>query len=403
MIAQEILSKLIQPNASKLVLVVFDGLGGLPDEKTGRTELESARHPNLDKFAEEGCSGLSTPISPGITPGSGPSHLALFGYDPFRYEIGRGLLDTLGIEFPLRPGDVAARGNLATIDENGLLTDRRAGRIATEKTSQLCKLLDEIVIDGIKFFVRPVKEHRVSVVMRGAGLSDKINDTDPQKTGVKPLKALGQTGDGRSEFTAGVVNKFLEVVGEKLAPHKPANYLLLRGFAEMITIPSFSEIYKVKAAAIAIYPMYRGLARLLGMDVLPLPEDVAAEFRILRENFSQYDFFFLHIKGTDSAGEDGDFARKVRVIEEADRYFSIFRELCPDVLVVTGDHSTPAKLKGHSWHPVPVLISTEFSRTDLAKEFGERACLQGALGRIPMKELMSLAMAYALKLDKFGA
>lgn len=402
MVTQEFLRKLVVKNDAKIVMVVFDGLGGLPEPSTGKTELETAVHSNLDVLAKKAICGLSDPIAPGITPGSGPAHVSLFGYDPLQYEIGRGLLDSLGIDFEFTNEDLAARGNFATVDAGGVITDRRAGRIASDKAARLCnEVLKDIVIDGIKTFVLPVKEHRFSVIFRGKGLEDKLTDADPQKEGLKALEA--KPVDEKSKFAASIVNKFIAEANKRLKNEHPANAVLLRGFAKMIHMPSFSDVYQLRSAAIALYPMYRGLARLVGMDVLKTGTTIESEFETLKENYSKYDFFFMHIKQTDSSGEDGDFARKVRVIEEADKFFSVLASLNPDVVIVTGDHSTPAVHKGHSWHPVPLMIAAKNCRTDAVTSFNESQCLTGGLGRIPAKQIMALAMANAGKLMKYGA
>ncbi|HUV55955.1 MAG TPA: 2,3-bisphosphoglycerate-independent phosphoglycerate mutase [Dehalococcoidales bacterium] len=401
MVNQELIKSLAQSSPAKIVLIVIDGLGGLPRPETGKTELEAANTPNLDRLAAKGICGLVDTVGPGITPGSAPGHLALFGYDPLRFNIGRGVLEANGIDFDLQYGDVAARGNFCTIDESGLVTDRRAGRISTEKCTELCRLLDGIAIGGVKSLVRPVREHRLVVVFRGDGLCADVTDSDPQQVGVVPkaVTALQPEADKMAD----IANQFAAQTKTILTGHHPANMVLLRGFSERPQFPTMSEIYKLKPAAIASYPMYRGLARLVGMEVLQTGASIEQEFMTLKQHYADYDFFFLHIKGTDSAGEDGDFDRKVKVIEEADRALSILISMEPDVIVVTGDHSSPALLKGHSWHPVPVLLYSKWCRADRVGEFSESACLSGGLGRFPATQIMPLAMANALKLTKFGA
>ena len=383
------------------MLLVIDGLGGLPNPATGRTELETASTPNLDKLAAKGICGLIDPVSPGITPGSAPGHLALFGYDPLRFNIGRGVLEAIGIDFDLEPEDIAARGNFCTVDEAGLITDRRAGRISTEKCTELCYLLDGLVIENVKIFVCPVREHRFIAVFRGDGLASDISDSDPQQLGVVPSVITPLRPE--ADRMAGIANQFIAQTKTILAEHYPTNMVLLRGFSKQPHFPTMSEIYKLKPAAIASYPMYKGLAKLVGMEVLKTGTAIEDEFTTLKQNYASYDFFFLHIKGTDSAGEDGDFDRKVRIIEEADNALSELTSLEPDVIVVTGDHSTPALLKGHSWHPVPILLYSKWCRPDKVSEFSESACLSGGLGRFPGSQIMPLAMANALKLNKFGA
>lgn len=386
---------------SKIIMLVVDGLGGLPDPATGKTELETAYTPNLDQLACRGSSGLTRPVGSGITPGSAPGHLGLFGYNPLTYNIGRGVLEALGIDFDLQPGDVAARGNFCTIDAGGKITDRRAGRVATEESTRLCKMLDGWEIDGAQIIVRPVKEHRFIIVLRGANLDARLTDTDPQRLGALPLPVAPLSPEaGRA---AGIANEFLRRAKETLAPCCPANMLLLRGFSERPSFPSFGEVYRLKPAAIAGYPMYRGLARVLGMDVLPTEPSIPGAIETLKRVYAAYDFFFLHVKGADAAGEDGDFVRKVAVIEELDKLIPEITALAPDVFVVAGDHSTPATIKGHSWHDVPCLISSPWCRPDGLAKFGERHCLGGSLGIIKATSLMPLAMAHAQKLTKYGA
>jgi len=397
----ELIKTIAKPSPTKIVLLVIDGLGGLPNPETGRTELETANTPNLDQLAAKAICGLIDPVSPGITPGSAPGHLALFGYDPLTFTIGRGVLEAIGIDFHLDSRDIAARGNFCSVDEAGLVTDRRAGRISTEKCAELSQLLDGLVIDNAKVLVRPVKEHRFIAVFRGERLSPDISDSDPQQTGVAPriITALNP----QASRTASIANQFIAQAKATLGGHHPANMVLLRGFSQRPQFPKMGEIYKLKPAAIAGYPMYRGLAKLVGMEVLETGTSIEDEFVTLKRNYANYDFFFLHIKATDSAGEDGDFDRKVKIIEQVDAALPKLLSLKPDVIVVTGDHSTPALLKGHSWHPVPILLYSKWCRPDRVGEFSESACASGGLGRFPATQVMLLAMANALKLTKFGA
>jgi len=389
------------PSPAKIVLLVIDGLGGLPNPKTGKTELETAKTPNLDQLATKGICGLVDPVSPGITPGSTPSHLALFGYDPVSFNIGRGVVEAMGIDFDLEPEDIAARGNFCTVDKTGRVIDRRAGRISTEKCTELCRLFDGLVIQGVKLLICPVKEHRFITVFRGEGLASEVSDSDPQQVGVAPRAIIAL--NPQAGMTAAIANQLVAQAKTLLAKHYPANMVLLRGFSQRPRLPTMGEVYKLKPAAIASYPMYQGLAKLVGMQVLETGASIKEEFATLKQNYADYDFFFLHIKGTDSAGEDGDFDRKVRLIEEVDNALPILTSLEPDVIVVTGDHSTPALLKGHSWHPVPILLYSKWCRPDRVGEFSEPACIYGGLGRLPATQVMPLAMANALKLTKFGA
>jgi 2,3-bisphosphoglycerate-independent phosphoglycerate mutase len=398
---QHIIKDLAVTSPEKIVMLVLDGLGGLPDPKTGKTELESARIPNLDAVAARGICGLSDPIAPGITPGSGPGHLALFGYDPLINEIGRGALEATGMDVELKAGDVAARGNFCTIDEKGLITDRRAGRISSEKSAGLCKLIDNMKIEGVDIKILPVREHRFVAIFSGQCLETDLTESDPSQTGKPPLKIKGLSE--KAEKTATIINEFIAKAKAVLKDYYPANMILLRGFAEKPQLPSMQDIYKLNPLAIAVYPMYRGLARLVGMQIAKTGTTLEDEFKTLKDNYKNYDFFFLHIKWTDTAGEDGDFTRKVKLLEQVDKALPTLLELKPDVLVITGDHSTPAVFSGHSWHPVPVVLNAKYCRVDSVKEFSENAFLAGGLGRITAAEIMTLAMANARKLTKFGA
>lgn len=397
----ELIKSIAIESPTKIVLVVLDGLGGLPDPRTGKTELETATTPNLNQLAAGGMCGLIDPVSPGVTPGSGPGHLALFGYDPVTWVIGRGVLEAVGIDFELEPGDVAARGNFCTINEAGLVTDRRAGRITTEECARLCQLLDGLAFQQVMVFVRPVREHRFVVVFRGDHVSPDLSESDPEQTGVAPKTITALTP--KAEKMASIANQFVARAKAILAGEHPANMVLLRGFSQRPTLPTMNEVYKLKPAVIAVYPMYRGLAKLVGMEALKTGSAIEDEFLTLKQNYAGYNFFFLHIKGTDTAGEDGDFGRKVAVIEQIDRALPSLLSLEPDVVIVTGDHSTPAILKGHSWHPVPILLYSKWCRPDRVSKFSESACVSGGLGHIPAVHIMPLAMAHALKLTKFGA
>ncbi|MCR4402095.1 MAG: 2,3-bisphosphoglycerate-independent phosphoglycerate mutase [Firmicutes bacterium] len=401
MVQIEVIKALAQKTESKIVMAVVDGLGGLPHPDTGRCALESARTPNLDALAARSSCGLVEPVGIGITPGSGPSHLALFGYDPLKYEIGRGVLEALGVGVELERTDVAARGNFCTVDESGIITDRRAGRIPTEKNRELVEMLRTIQVEGASVILEPGKLHRFVAVFRGDGLSGDIEDTDPQHTGEKPKPAAPRSPEAAR--TANIINQWLDKARCVLRSEHPANMVLLRGFAKHPDIPTMSEAFKLTPAAIATYPMYRGVARLVGMEVLETGTTIQDEVGTLRENFARFDFFYLHVKETDSSGEDGNFARKVEVLEDFDRNLPAIMDLAPDVLVITGDHSTPATLKAHSWHPVPFLIFSKWVRPDRITEFGETACAAGSLGTFPSLGVLPLSMAHALKLAKFGA
>lgn len=396
----DLLGRLVKKNSSKIMLIVMDGIGGLPFFPGGGTELEEASTPEIDKLAKTSALGLHDPIAPGITPGSGPAHLGIFGYDPLAWNIGRGVLAALGIGFDLKRDDLAARGNFATMDNTGNITDRRAGRISTETNAELCSLLDGMRIGGIRVTVRTVKEHRAAVIFRGGEFSDRLADSDPQATGVPPRRVEALEPDARA--SADLANAFVEEADRRLADRHPANTILLRGFAKLPDIPSFESRYGVKACAIATYPMYKGLARLVGMRVLDSGDGLDTQIDVLKRAWNDHDFFFFHYKHTDSRGEDGDFGAKVRAIEDFDRHMPELTGLAPDVIVLTGDHSTPSALKSHSWHPVPLLLWSKYVIPDLM-EFSERNCSRGSLGRIKAVEVMPLAMANALRLEKYGA
>ncbi|MBL8794887.1 MAG: 2,3-bisphosphoglycerate-independent phosphoglycerate mutase [Planctomycetia bacterium] len=397
----DLIRELREPTGGKIVLLVADGLGGLPLLLGGKTELETARTPHLDTLACEGVCGLSLPVLPGITPGSGPGHLGLFGYDPLQYRIGRGVLEALGINFQVTPRDVAIRGNFCTVDADGLITDRRAGRPSTERCIAMCQKLAAIRVPGVEVFVEPVREHRFVLVLRGDGLGDRVNDTDPQATGVKPLPAAGE--DDASQRTAEAANQFLAEAARVLKDDAPTNMATLRGFARYPQIATMQDIYGLKSTAIAVYPMYKGLARLVGMDIADAGSTLSDQVATLQKVWPQYDFFFMHYKYTDSTGEDGNFAAKVEKIEQLDAVIPQIRDLNPDVLIVTGDHSTPSKLKSHSWHPVPVVLWAKSCRSDGFSKFSESQCRTGGLGQFQAMYLMSLAMAHAGRFGKYGA
>jgi len=401
MIGFDQIRKISRTSPSKIVLLIMDGVGGLAHPETGKTELESATKPNLNHIARNSICGLIDPVSPGITAGSAPGHLAIFGYDPVQYHIGRGILEALGIDLELEPGDIAARGNFCTVDDKGIITDRRAGRLSTDKSTELCRLLNDIAVNGAEISVLPVKEHRFVLILRGDGLSPELADSDPQQAGLAPKRI--ESLSPRAQKTAEIANAFVSQASSRLHHESSANTVLLRGFSRCPDIPSLSQIYKLKPAAIATYPMYRGLAKLVGMKVLPSGENITDQMNSLRRYYADYDFFFVHFKRTDARGEDGDFRGKVEAIDELDRALPSLLSLDPDVLIVTGDHSTPATLAMHSWHPVPFMLKSKWCRPGNVAEFSERACLAGGMGRFPATEIMPLAMANALKLNKFGA
>ncbi|MDW8366091.1 MAG: 2,3-bisphosphoglycerate-independent phosphoglycerate mutase [Abditibacteriales bacterium] len=378
---QQVIQSVAKKTESKIVLLVLDGLGGLP--MNGKpTELEAARTPHLDALAQQGVLGLTDPIFPGITPGSGPGHLGLFGYDPLRYEIGRGIMEALGVGMEVTPRDVCCRANFATL-EDGKITDRRAGRPPTSRNRELIAKLSQHIqrIDDVDVLLQSGEEHRFVLVLRGDGLSAKVEDADVSDVGEPPRPAVALAPE--AETTARVVTALIAQATEVLKDDFPANTCLVRGFAQDPRLPSMTELFQLTPACIAVYPMYKGIAKLVGMTVLPTTMEFhfADQVRVLQQHWDDFDFFYVHVKKTDSYGEDGNFDAKVRVIEEVDESIPPLMSLKPDVLAVTGDHSTPARLKYHSWHPVPFLLWGAHVRPDEAQAFNERECLKGGLGR----------------------
>ena len=395
----ELLRSLARDGDRRILYYVVDGLGGLPHPDSGLTELETAATPTFDELARTGECGLTTPVLPGVAPGSGPAHIALFGYDPLRHPVGRGVLAALGVEFDLRPGDVAARINFCTLDAAGRVIDRRAGRIGDEIGGPLAERLDGIELGEVECFVRHVKQYRACVVFRGDGLDGRVADTDPQRTGVPPLAPRALVPE--AETTAAAAARFVARARAVLAAEPAANGVLLRGFDRYRPLPGLGECYRLEPAAVAAYPMYLGVARLAGMRIhrcADTAEALAAGVRAC----AGHDFVFLHFKATDSRGEDGDFDGKVAAIEAADRLLAEVRDGF-DVIMVTGDHSTPCRLRAHSWHPVPLLIWSDRCRRHGAETFGERACLAGSLGQLRSIDVLPLVLAHAGRLAKFGA
>jgi 2,3-bisphosphoglycerate-independent phosphoglycerate mutase len=399
-----LLESLIQDAPTKIVLLVMDGLGDLPNaDHDWKSPLEAARTPNLDRIAPAAAMGRLLPVAPGVTPGSGPGHLGLFGYDPLTTQVGRGVLEALGAGIELKPGDVAARANFCTVDAKRVITDRRAGRIPSETCAQLVERLKREVpkIEDVDLVLQAGKGHRFVVVMRGPGLADGVSDADPHHEGVPVPKAEAHAP--AAEKCARIVNAFVERAAQVLAKDHPANAVLMRGISARPYLPGYAERFRLRAVAIAAYPMYRGVAQLAGMSVVTPGESPADSFAAARERWAQYDFFFIHAKATDMAGEDGNFAAKVAAIEAVDAALPALLELKPDVLCVTGDHSTPVPIKAHSWHPVPALIHARFAGADRLARFHEAAARSGSLGLLASKDLMGVLLANAGRLDKFGA
>ncbi len=404
----DVYSKLTIKTGAKLALVVLDGLGDIATAAQGNlTPLEAAKTPNLDALVRSGCAqGRLTPVAPGITPGSGPGHLGLFGYDPLEFEVGRGVIETLGLGIERKNGDVAARANFCTLDDKGIVTDRRAGRIATEVCERLCGLLSAKIkkLGTTQVIIVPGKEHRFVVVFRGAGLEGPLTDTDPNREGL-PIAAAQPVDakNAKQKKVAKLIADFYKAALPLLAKEKPANGFLMRGIAHQPDIPTFEQRYQLKAAAIAVYPMYKGLSQLVGMTKIEGPQTIREQFERYVAEYENYDYFFIHYKYTDKAGEDGNFAAKVKAIEDFDAALPVLLARKPDVLVITGDHSTPCALKGHSWHPQPVLLHSASCGNDKLERFTETGANLGSLGVMEAKYLIRHMQANAKMFDKFGA
>ena len=394
------IANLARSNETTILMVVLDGLGGLYHPEKGGSELEIANTPNLDRLAKSSSLGLSEPVAPGITPGSGPGHLALFGYDPLEHEIGRGVLEALGIGINLKPTDIAARGNFCTLDQNGAITDRRAGRIDSAIAADLCAKLNTIKVPDIDIAIHHVKDHRFVLILSGEGISPDINETDPQTLGLPPSQSHGTSVQASNAAKA--VNHISTEAQDILIDQPQANGILLRGFSSLPTLPKFQDITQLKPAAVAAYPMYKGLAQLIGMTILPTGTTFEEEIETLTRHYADYDFFFLHYKATDTAGEDGDFDAKVAALEDFDRQLPYVLQLGADVTIIAGDHSTPALLAGHSWHPVPLMLNSRWTHGSENAVFSEAYCSTGSIGKIPATSIMPLALAHGNKLNKFG-
>jgi 2,3-bisphosphoglycerate-independent phosphoglycerate mutase len=401
----DLLARLARPAESKIVLLVLDGVGDLATPEQPQTALESAATPNLDALAARSSLGRIVPVATGITPGSGPGHLALFGYDPAEpaADIGRGVLEALGLGLEIGPGEVAARGNFATAGDDGNLSDRRAGRIPTEECVRICGRLNGALggVAGVRARVVPGEAHRFVLLLSGPGLSPAVDDTDPQRLGVAPLAARASAPEGES--TAALVRRLVAVMEEAIADEPKANRVLLRGFSQMPHLPRMGDLYKLRLGAFAGYPLYRGVAQACGMEVVPCGKRIGEILDTVAARWDDFDFFFLHVKQTDQAGEDGNLAAKAAVVEEVDRALPRLLALSPDVVAITGDHSTPAPMKAHSFHPVPLLVHAKLAFVDGSTAFDERQATRGHLGTFPSRELMGLLLAHAGRLEKYGA
>ena len=405
MTRQQFVARLAQQNDTRIVLLVLDGVGDIRTSDQPLTALERANTPNLDALAVQSALGRLVPVATGVTPGSGPGHLALFGYDPTTPEsdIGRGVLEALGLGLKINPGDIVARGNFATRDESGLLTDRRAGRIPTRECERLCKTIQDACKDyeGVEIRVEPGEEHRFVMILSGARLSPWVADTDPQRTGLPALTP--QALKPEAEPTVRILTDIISLIDPVLINEEKANCILLRGVSELPDLPDFTQLHKLRAGAFAGYPLYRGVAAACGMEVVPCGKQIQDVIATVEANWNSFDFFFMHIKQTDKAGEDGDLSEKVAVLEKVDDALPRLLDLKPSVLAITGDHSTPVPLAAHSWHPVPLLLHSPVCFMDSCQEFTETAATSGHLGTLPSIDLMSLLLANAGRLAKFGA
>jgi 2,3-bisphosphoglycerate-independent phosphoglycerate mutase len=400
-----LIERLIAQNNQKILLLVMDGVGDIPHKDFGKkTPLEYAITPNIDKLARDSVMGRMIPVLPGVTPGSGPGHLGLFGYDPLQYQIGRGMLEALGLSIDIKDGDIAMRCNFASADDNGIITDRRAGRISTDKCEELCSLIGDAIkeIDGVQIIIRPSLQHRFVVVFRGKNLCDMLTDSDPLSEGKEPLAVSAL--DEKAEFTAKVANQFYQGVRSVIKDLKPANSILMRGFSARPRIPTMMDRFKLNSVCLATYPMYKGLSKLVGMTVIDeAGNNIEELFHKYNDLHNKYDFFFIHVKYTDSNGEDGNFVGKSKIIEEVDKALPILLEKKPNVLCITGDHSTPAAMKSHSWHHIPVMINSDYCGADGAMRFTENQCNNGGLGTFESKHLINYLLANAMRLNKYGA
>ncbi len=401
-----LIESLVLESSSKIVLLVLDGLGDLPHPDHGfQTPLEAAKTPNLDSLAPHAAMGRLLPVAPGVTPGSGPGHLGLFGYDPATTPVGRGVLEALGAGIELKPGDVAARANFCTLDAAGIVTDRRAGRISSDVCARLVEKLKQSCgrVEDVEIVLQAGKGHRFVAVLRGPGLTGAVSDADPHVEG-RPIPAAHPLAPGGGNIKAArIANAFVVKSRDVLKADAPANAVLMRGLSERPNLAGFRERFKLRAAAIAAYPMYRGVAQLAGMTLFPVGEEPAEAFAAAQREWSSFDFFFIHMKATDMAGEDGNFAAKTAAVEAIDRALPSLLSLRPDAMCVTGDHSTPVLVKGHSWHPVPAMITGARAGADGFLRFHERHARAGSIGVVASKDLMPLLLANAGRLDKFGA
>ncbi|MBT3595655.1 MAG: 2,3-bisphosphoglycerate-independent phosphoglycerate mutase [Verrucomicrobia bacterium] len=399
--------KLTLPTKAKIALVVLDGVGDIAIKENGYlTPLEAAKTPIMDKLSREAIQGRMTPVAPGVTPGSGPGHLALFGYDPVETQVGRGVIEALGLGLELKAGDVAARANFCSLDADGLVTDRRAGRIETEECERLCAILSKKIkkVSNTQIIIQPGKGHRFVVIFRGTGMEGPLNDTDPQREGLPIAESTPlDPSSKKAQKAAKLIKAFYDKALPILKDERPANGFLMRGIAHQPDIPTFEERYKLKAACLAVYPMYKGLAQLVGMDKVEGPQSISEQFNRYLEEYDNYDFFFIHYKYTDMYGEDGNFEAKKKAIEELDEALPILLQKRPDVIAITGDHSTPCPMKGHSWHPQPVLLTSAFSGSDKLDRFTETGANIGSMGVFDAKFLIRHMQAHAMMFDKYGA
>ncbi|ENN96071.1 cofactor-independent phosphoglycerate mutase [Methanocaldococcus villosus KIN24-T80] len=404
----------------KIIIFIIDGLGDRPNEK-GETPLKIAKKPTMNRIAEEGICGLMNAIDIGIRPGSDTAHLAILGYDPYKVYTGRGPLEAFGLGLDLKEGDIAFRCNFATVDDNFIVKDRRAGRLDFETAKILEKEIDGLEIDGVKVIFRS-KGYRGALVLRGEGLDYMVTDADPHKDNVKveEVKPLRK----EAEKTAEILNKLLKIIYNKLKDHPvnierekkglpPANIILPRGAGIVPKVEKFYEKYKMKGAVICGTALIKGIGKMLGLDVIEVEgangtpnSNIMGKAKALLNNLDKYDFFLINVKAADEAGHDGKFELKKEIIEKIDNMLSyIFENINKDSVyfVLTGDHSTPIEVKDHSADPVPIVIWGKSVRKDDVKEFDEFACAKGGLHWIKGEHVMRILLDLTNRNEKFGA
>ncbi|MDD3408250.1 MAG: 2,3-bisphosphoglycerate-independent phosphoglycerate mutase [Methanobacteriaceae archaeon] len=411
----------------KGIILVMDGMGDRPlKELDNQTPLQAANTPNMDKMAECGITGIMDSIRPGIIPGSDTAHLSILGYDPYEVYTGRGPFEASGVGLDVIPGDIAFRCNFSTADENGIITDRRAGRIR-EGTKDIVDVLNTMVIKGyedIQIIFKESTGHRAVLVLRGEGLSDKVTDADPKVEGKKPKIVESTDGSEEAKRTADLLNKIVEKSYEMVKNHPvnigrmeenkpPANIIIPRGAGAVPKVEHINEKYEVNSACIAETGLFMGIGRFAGMDIIEMDDvtggvdtnlDNIIDTIINQVNNTDHNFFLINIDGADEAGHDGNAIQKKEFIEKVDKIvMSKLLNLKNVVLFLTADHSTPISVMNHSGDPVPVIINSPEVRVDDVKEYNEFAVAKGGLCRIRGSDVMNIVMDLMNNSHKFGA